>query len=544
MRKIRVNFILVLLIAALLALLVVQAIQTAQVYDRKSTEFAERFSTTLDRIALRHEKAEDIRRYMLLADNDFSGQYKDVLKQEFQNLLSAQESISIQDTAIFENGELENYLIIKGKTYDSISGLSAEQRVLARDVRQLKDLFQNNAGQHLNNDSLQVAIQLDQRVIQQIFKKARFVNQMMIDAFRNNVYEEPSERLDITFLDSVLSHELGASKLPSGFMFMITDEFNNPIEYAMAPDYYRLDLDSSKAHTTRLFPSNPLDENLFLHIVFPEQNSFVLMEMWAPLTVNALLVILIIVAMVIMFKTILTQKKLSEMKNDFISNMTHEFKTPISTISLACEAMTDSDMVTDQNDSSKPFIKMINDENKRLSILVERILQSATLDRGELRLQQERVLLNEVIHEIAQKAQFRVTGNSGAINVDIPTELIYVNADRMHLINTISNLVDNAIKYSTTSPKVNISLKQQGKALALTIADSGIGIKKEHLNKIFDKLYRVPTGNIHNVKGFGLGLSYVKAIVELHGWEIQVKSKPEQGSEFILLIKDSYGKGN
>lgn len=536
MKKIRVNFILVLVVAALLALLVIQVIQTAQLYDRKSSEFSERFSTTLDRFALRHEKAVDIRRYMLLADNDFSGQYKDVLKEEFQNLLSAQESISIQDTAIYENGQLENYLIIKGKTYDSISGLSAEQRVLARDVRQLKDLFQKDAS-HLSTDSLQVAIQLDQRVIQQIFKKARFVNQMMLEAFRNNVYEEPSQRLDIAFLDSVLKHEISMGNLPSGFEFVVTDEYNAPIEFDHAPEHYKLDLDTAFTHQTSLFPSNPLDEDLYLHLNFPEQKSFLLMEMLIPLTMNSLLVIFIILAMIFMFRTILTQKKLSEMKNDFISNMTHEFKTPISTISLACEALSDSDMVGQNTASTQPFVKMINDENKRLGILVERILQSATLDRGDLNLQHDDILLNEVVHEVVQNAKFRIANTEGSIDLDIPTELMHITGDRMHITNMVSNLIDNAIKYSKGAPKVKVTVKNEGNSIVLTIADSGIGIKKEYLNKIFDKLYRVPTGNIHNVKGFGLGLSYVKAIVELHGWSIQVKSKPEQGSVFTITIK-------
>ena len=188
MKKVRVNFILVLVVAALLALLVIQAFQTAQLYDRKSNEFSDTFSSTLDKFAIRHEKAEDIRRYMMLADKDFSGQYKDILKEEFQHLLSAQESISIQDTSIFENGKMENYLIIKGKTYDSISGLTAEQRVIARDVRQLRDLFHNNKAGSISKDSIQLTVQLDQRVIQQIFKKAQFVNEMMLDAFKNNAY--------------------------------------------------------------------------------------------------------------------------------------------------------------------------------------------------------------------------------------------------------------------------------------------------------------------------------------------------------------------
>ena len=538
MKKIRVNFILLLVVAALLALLVIQAVQTTQLYDRKINEFSDRSSTTLDRIALRHEKAEDIRRYMLLANNDFSGQYKDVLKEEFQNLLSAQESISIQDTSIFENGKMENYLIIKGETYDSISGLTAEQRVLARDVRHLKELFQNGSSASLNQDSVQLAIQLDQRVIQQIFKKAQFVNQMMIDAFRNNIYEKPSDRLDIVFLDSVLHDELMADDFPGEYEFVVTDEFNQPIEFDQQPDHYNLSIDTSKSHVTLLFPSNPLDEDLYLHVRFPRQNSFLLLEMWGPLTVNLILVSLIIVAMIIMFRTILTQKKFSEMKNDFISNMTHEFKTPISTISLACEAMNDTDMVSNQTESVQPFIKMINDENKRLGVLVERILQSATLEKGELRLVPSDLLLNEIVHDVVQRAQFRIEGTDGNIDLECDTEMMHVQGDKMHVTNTISNLIDNAVKYSEGSPMVKVKLQKNAGKIQLTVSDSGIGIKKEHQNKIFEKLYRVPTGNLHNVKGFGLGLSYVKAIVELHGWIIQVKSKPGQGSEFTIIINE------
>lgn len=535
MQRIRVNFIRLLVGAALIALLVIQVVQTIQLYRQKHNEFGERFKTTLDRISLQHEKAEDIRHYMLLADNDFSGQYRDILKEEFQNLLSAKESISIQDTAIFENGKLANYLIIKGKTYDSISGLTAEQRVLARDVRQLKDLFQQN-GTKLSNDSMRVAIQLDQRVIQQIFKKARFVNQMMIDAFRHNVYEEPSSRIDIAFLDSVLSHELQEEQVPKDYQFMITDQFGVPVTFDHAPDHYKLNLDTVKAHSTLMFPSNPLDDDLTLHVFFPKEHSYLVLRMWGPLTINILLVALIIVSLIFMFRTIVNQNKVSEMKNDFISNMTHEFRTPISTISLACEAMNDSDMMRDP-DASKPFVKMINDENKRLSVLVERILQSATLERGDLQLMKEDILLNEILYEVVQNAKFRIASTSGSIHMDVPTELIHVYGDKFHVSNAISNLIDNAIKYSKDVPQIDVKLEHVNTDVILTISDKGIGIKKEHLNKIFDKLYRVPTGNIHNVKGFGLGLSYVKAIVDLHDWTIQVKSKPDQGSEFIIVMK-------
>ena len=537
-KKIRVNSILILVVAAMLALIIIQAFQSAQLYETKSAEFDDRFSMTLDRIAMTHEKAEDIRRYLAVVNKDFSVKYKDVLKEEFKTLLSAEESISIEDTAIYEDAKMQNYLIIKGKSYDSISGLTAEQRVLARDVRQLRDLYNKHGNNPINQDSIKIAFQLDQRVVQKILKKARFVNEMMIDVFRNNVYETPAERFDITFLDSALETELTIKSLPKGFQYVVTDENKIPIKFKKAPSNYVTTLDTLEAHKTLLFPSNSLDEDLYLFIRFPKQHAFVLKSMWGGLAINISVVILIIIAMIFMFRTILIQRKLSEMKNDFISNMTHEFKTPISTISLACQAMNDSDMVKEVNEETKPFVKMITEENKRLGLLVERILQSATLDKRELKINAERIDLKELIGHIIDNAKFRISGSGGEIKVELPEAEVFVSGDRMHISNLISNLVDNAIKYSGDAPQVKVKLKSDGKQIKLSVQDEGIGIKKEHLNKIFDKLYRIPTGNIHNVKGFGLGLSYVKAIAELHDWNITVKSRFGSGSEFIILIKD------
>jgi two-component system phosphate regulon sensor histidine kinase PhoR len=314
------------------------------------------------------------------------------------------------------------------------------------------------------------------------------------------------------------------------------------IKFDNAPATYSNKLDTLKTGKTILFPSNILDDDLYLHVWFPEKNAFLFTEMWGPLVISLTLMMLIIVALMFMFKTILTQNKLSEMKNDFISNMTHEFKTPISTISLACEAMEDDDMVGGSATDMKPYVRMISDENKRLGVLVERILQSAVTDKGQLKLNKESIILQEVIHDVAQNASLRVQNSGGKIVLELPSELITVDADKMHLTNLISNLVDNAIKYSEKNPQVHIKLGLENKKVLLSVKDAGIGIKKEHLSKIFDKLFRVPTGNLHNVKGFGLGLSYVKAIADLHGWSIGVKSKFGEGSEFTLTIQQTHDK--
>lgn len=535
MRRIRVSVILTLLISSLLALLVVQAFQTAQLYDKKTSQFKEKFGLTLEQIALKHERGEEMRRYMHTIDKDFSGKYKDILKEEFQELMSTDESISIRDTTIYENGEPANYLIIQGRAYDSISGLTAEQRVLARDVRHLRDLF-SKPETLIDKDSMKMAIQLDQRVIHEIFKKARFVNELMLETFRTNVYEEPSERLDIHFLDTVIKTELKGKRLPGEFSFMITDAYNTPIEFNHGPDNYTMKLDTAGSHKALLFPGNSLDEDLYLHMKFNKQSSFVLKEMGAALLVNFILVLIIVVALVIMFKTILTQKKLSEIKNNFISNMTHEFKTPISTISLACQAVADGDVVKSDPESTKTFMKMIEDENKRLEVLVERILQSAVIDRGELKIKEELLDLNGMLTEIVNNAKFRVSNVGGEINLELPNEATAVAGDKVHITNVLSNLVDNAIKYSDGKPEVSIVLMSSDSEIKIAVSDKGIGIKKEHIHKIFDNLYRIPTGNVHNVKGFGLGLSYVKAIVELHGWNIHVKSKFGEGSTFTIII--------
>jgi two-component system phosphate regulon sensor histidine kinase PhoR len=226
------------------------------------------------------------------------------------------------------------------------------------------------------------------------------------------------------------------------------------------------------------------------------------------------------------------------MKNDFISNMTHEFKTPISTIALACEAMNDKDMVGEKSTQNAPFVKMIQDENKRLGVLVERILQSAVIDRGELKLKKELFSVKPIINEVVENARFRIHQTGGDILVELPKESIELCTDKVHFTNIFQNLVDNAVKYSKEVPKITIRLREENKKLLLSVKDEGIGIKKEHLAKIFDKLYRVPTGNVHNVKGFGLGLSYAKAIADLNKWDIKVKSKFGEGSEFIIIIND------
>ncbi len=537
MKKIRLSLASILLVISVLCLLIIQAFQMIQLYDRKTTQFKTNVHNCLDKIAFRHEKAEDLRRYLQIVNRDFSGHYKDVLRQEFKNLISANESIAIEDTSLFVNGKMENYLVIRGKAYDSISGVTAEQKVLARDVREIRDLVQHHGINTPASDTGKLTIQLNQKVLQQIFKKAKFINEMMVQAFRDNVYQTPQTRIDPIFLDSVIHMELSKEDLPKEYKFAVVNEYGTKINFSVKPKSYDGNISIDNSSKTNLFPSNSLDENLYLHIYFPKKNAYIIKEMKASLVVTILLVVMIIIALVFMFRTILEQKKLSEMKTDFISNMTHEFKTPISTISLACEALGDKDMIqSNSQGETAPFVKMIQQENKRLELLVESILQSAVIDKGEIKANIEKIELKELIENLISNAQFRIQGSNGSINFVTEGNEFYLNADRMHITNLIANLIDNAIKYSKEIPEINISLVKNTKTFVLSVSDKGIGIKKEYLPKIFDKLYRIPTGNIHNVKGFGLGLNYVKSICEEYGWNIEVKSQFGEGSTFNVTF--------
>lgn len=539
MKQIRINIIVILLAVSVISLLIVQTFQVIQLYDRKITQFNNNLKSSLERIALRHEKAEDIRRYMRLVNNDFSAQYKDILKQEFKNLIPKNETVSIADTTIFEGGKKLSYLIIKGKAVDSLSGLSTEQKVYARDIRELKDLFDKNNNPLPTNDSMKIAIQLDEQVLQQIFKKARFVNDMMVQAFRDNVYSDQSRRIDIAFLDSVIRNELVDDDLPNVYKFNVSNDSNKVFTFSNQPKTYDTKIPKSESGKTVLFPSNIIDENIHLCLFFPDRQSFIFQEMQTTLIATLVVVLFIIASLIIMFRIIIEQRRISEIKNDFISNMTHEFKTPISTISLACQAMSDSDMIDEQaNTAVSPYVKMILQENARLETLVESILQSAVIEKGDIKYKDEIINLTQIVETEIDKARFRVKSLGGKIEFNDFFESIEFEADKMHVTNIISNLLDNAIKYSKEKLVIKVSIESDNKNVYLIVCDNGIGINKEHIPRLFDKLYRVPTGNVHNVKGFGLGLSYVKAICDHYKWEITVKSDYGEGTTFTIIFKN------
>jgi two-component system phosphate regulon sensor histidine kinase PhoR len=221
--------------------------------------------------------------------------------------------------------------------------------------------------------------------------------------------------------------------------------------------------------------------------------------------------------------------------------MTHEFKTPISTISLACQALSDDDIEKSQ-DLYDAYISIIKDENDRLGAMAEKILQTAIIDKGELKLKNEWLNIHDVIHELIKSNEIKIHQKGGELSLNLEAHHHIVNADKVHITNLIYNLIDNALKYTEAKPKIKISTKNDGDCLLISIKDNGIGISKTNQKKIFDKLFRVPTGNVHNVKGFGLGLSYVKAVVDKHKGSIKVESQLNKGTTFFVHLPMDFKK--
>jgi two-component system phosphate regulon sensor histidine kinase PhoR len=235
--------------------------------------------------------------------------------------------------------------------------------------------------------------------------------------------------------------------------------------------------------------------------------------------------------------TMLRQKKLSEIKNDFINNMTHEFKTPLATISLAVDALRNDKVVSDKEKMSY-FSGIIKVENKRMNRQVETILKAALTDKQEVQLLMRPVHAHQVIKEVVENFTLQLEEKNGKAELMLNAEHDFINADEVHFANLINNLIDNAIKYSKEDqpPLIKITTHSTEKNLVMVIEDNGIGMNKETVKRVFEKFYRAHTGNLHNVKGFGLGLSYVRTMVEAHGGQIKVESVLGKGSTFTIEL--------
>jgi len=329
---------------------------------------------------------------------------------------------------------------------------------------------------------------------------------------------------------------------------------NYPFEFAITVNtlngkqiltdgFYNLYVDSANNinHVIALEPQSGSNfENLvreeYLSLIVPQQKKIIWREMSWFIVGAVLFTLIITAAFFITIRTLLKQKKLSEIKSDFINNMTHEFKTPLATISLAVDALKNEKVAGDK-DKTSYFTGIIKEENKRMNKQVETILQAALLDKQEVQLNLKKLHAHDLITSALNNITLQVEEKQGTMEVDMSAAKDSILADEVHFTNLINNLLDNAVKYSREQQlHIKLSTSNTGNQLKIRIEDNGIGMNKETLHRIFEKFYRAHTGNVHNVKGFGLGLSYVKTMVDAHHGNIKAESVLGKGSCFIITI--------
>ena len=286
---------------------------------------------------------------------------------------------------------------------------------------------------------------------------------------------------------------------------------------------------------SKLCPNDILGNDNFIYVYFPEKSTHVFRQVWLPISSSILFILVIIFCFYYAIRIILKQKALSDIKNDFINNMTHEFKTPLATVSLAVEALQDPEL-SNQDTFRNRYLGIIREENKRLVTQVEKVLQAAALDRNEFNLKLESIHLPAMLQACMDQFALQVENRGGKLEFIGDMKDPYIVGDVFHLTHLFNNLLDNANKYSPSNPKIRVAVKEQGSEVQITFQDQGIGMSRDAVKKIFDKFYRVPTGNVHDVKGFGLGLSYVKTMLEAHHGTIQVQSELGKGSTFTINL--------
>ncbi|KAF0199822.1 MAG: histidine kinase [Bacteroidetes bacterium] len=390
------------------------------------------------------------------------------------------------------------------------------------------NLIYPGSGKNSNNTE-----NLSERARQLNRKKAFLLDQMFDEMFNSPFIPNIENRITKGQLDTLLHQTLSDKGIKAKYEFGVFSEGRNIMVIEKNPGFNRELME--KGMFFQLFPGNNYSAPDYLLIWFPEQTRYLLVQMSGMLIISGTLMLIIIIAFVVVMIAIIRQKKLTEMKNDFINNMTHEFKTPISTVSLACEVLNDPE-VSKTDELVYSYIDIISQENKRLGVLAEKILQTAILEKGQLILRKENIDLHSVISDVIRKIAIQVEIRDGNITTDFRATKPEILADKVHITNVINNLLDNANKYTPKKPAIVVATEDQGNGLLISITDNGTGISKNNQKKIFDKLYRVPTGDVHNVKGFGLGLSYVKFIAEKHGGQVSVESEPGKGSTFRVWL--------
>lgn len=395
-------------------------------------------------------------------------------------------------------------------------------------IRRITAYADSNSRQRFKEEVIALNIK---EVEEQTKKQQQALEQLVYEMDARKI--DLKDRVDFKKLHQLLAVELKNKGVMADFEFALVTKATERKEVFSTPQFNTLSAKS--IYSTRLFPNNFVPLNDFLEIKFPDKDTAIYKSVILPVSASLFFTVIVFLTFTITLVTIIKQKKLAEMKADFINNMTHELKTPIATISLASDSI-DNPKVVEKPETVKYFTAIIREENARMNKLVESVLQTARLERKTLKLNLKEVNLSNLTEKVADQMGIQAKAKEGFILFNKPEVDVCLIADENLMENVIFNLIDNAIKYSSSAPEVVITLKKLPGGISLSVQDNGIGMSRSEQQRVFEKFYRISQGDVHNIKGFGLGLSNVKEITQLHGGMVQLRSEPGKGSAFTLFF--------
>nr|WP_222619624.1 HAMP domain-containing sensor histidine kinase [Pontibacter sp. KCTC 32443] len=428
------------------------------------------------------------------------------------------------------------------KLYSSTNSKAAEQRALTERTQWLKtenskktnenskETARSAAEQKQKKQNISLKKTATEKLEQKTEKLNDVVQKMVVEYVAKD--EPLQNRLNLDTLHNLLQTELQKQGINLPFGYWVVSGKKDTIAAKNVVPYSDASLPKYKAS---LFPNDIFAKSDYLDLYFPGSKNYAIQSLWGMLALSGFFTLVIIATFGTTIYIIYKQKKLSEMKNDFINNMTHEFKTPIATISLATDSIANP-KVYENPDKIKYYTNIIRQENKRMNTQVENVLQIALLEKNEFKMKLEPVDVHLLIVKAIESIRLQVEQRLGQINVQLDALKHELKSDEVHLYNVICNLLDNANKYSPAAPEISLSTRNVEGGILIAVDDKGMGMSKDTQQRVFEKFYRVPTGNLHNVKGFGLGLSYVKAIVQAHHGNIRLWSEPGRGSRFEIFL--------
>lgn len=354
----------------------------------------------------------------------------------------------------------------------------------------------------------------------------------LIQKRSSNYAVNVNSAIDANILEDFLVRTFDEASLNTVFEYAVYDCANDQLAY-----HNLCNLTTGQENFVRSENLPKFDDLIYYFVVsFPKRDSYLINDLRPNILFSLISVFAVLMFMYALW-VILKQQKLTDLQKDFINNMTHEFKTPISSIKIA------SDVILKDAENKMPriqqYAEIIKDQNERLNNQVEKVLNIVRLEKDQFKLKLEKLEIKALLARIAKLEKVKFDEAGGTIDLITDIQSAYIKADKLHLTNVISNILDNAIKYCNQKPRVEVKLYRKDDMIAIAIKDNGIGIKRENTKKVFDKFYRVSTGDIHDVKGFGLGLYYVKNICDAHGWKIDIISEQDAGSEVIIMMPEN-----